>query len=156
MLYISCWPLLTGFLFSLIFVTVALLVTLPYHLRLFAPKTKKISLKCDEINEVSNHGTLQSTTTSASGLLTRFLLYFLCVTVALAMALPYHLWLDSSVRVNHLEVSACCPLTLFLWSLFFLFLQLLSQWLCLIIYGWTLLAPYLLRDYRDFGIEFDF
>lgn len=26
---------------------------------------------------------------------------------------------------------------------------------CLAIYGWTLLAPYLLRDYRDFGVEFD-
>jgi hypothetical protein len=30
-----------------------------------------------------------------------------------------------------------------------------SQWVCLAMYGWTLLAPYLLRDYRDFGIEFD-
>jgi len=30
-----------------------------------------------------------------------------------------------------------------------------SQWLCFILYGWTLLAPYLLRNYRDFGIEFD-
>ena len=31
-----------------------------------------------------------------------------------------------------------------------------SQWLCLLMYAWTLLAPYLLRHHRDFGIEFDF
>lgn len=30
-----------------------------------------------------------------------------------------------------------------------------SGFICLIMYGWTLLAPYLLRNYRDFGIEFD-
>jgi len=30
-----------------------------------------------------------------------------------------------------------------------------SQWVCLLMYAWTLLAPYLLRDVRDFGIEFD-
>lgn len=34
--------------------------------------------------------------------------------------------------------------------------QVLSQWVCLVLYAWTLLAPYLLREYRDFGIEFDF
>ena len=33
--------------------------------------------------------------------------------------------------------------------------KIVSQWVCLLIYAWTLLAPYLLRDYRDFGIEFD-
>jgi len=31
-----------------------------------------------------------------------------------------------------------------------------SLWVCLLLYGWTLLAPYCLREYRDFGIEFDF
>jgi len=31
-----------------------------------------------------------------------------------------------------------------------------SQWVCFLLYGWTLLAPYLLREHRDFGIEFDF
>ena len=31
-----------------------------------------------------------------------------------------------------------------------------AQWVCLLMYAWTLLAPYLLRDVRDFGIEFDF
>merc|ERR1719152_275515 len=31
-----------------------------------------------------------------------------------------------------------------------------SQWACLLMYAWTLLAPYLLRNHRDFGIEFDF
>jgi len=31
-----------------------------------------------------------------------------------------------------------------------------AQWVTLLMYGWTLLAPYLLRDVRDFGIEFDF
>jgi hypothetical protein len=30
-----------------------------------------------------------------------------------------------------------------------------SQWACLLMYAWTLLAPYLLRESRDFGIEFD-
>jgi len=34
--------------------------------------------------------------------------------------------------------------------------KLVSQWLCLLMYAWTLLAPYLLRDVRDFGVEFDF
>ena len=33
--------------------------------------------------------------------------------------------------------------------------KVVSQWVCLLMYGWTLLAPYLLRDVRDFGIEFD-
>lgn len=31
-----------------------------------------------------------------------------------------------------------------------------SQWVCLFVYAWTLLAPYLLRNVRDFGVEFDF
>jgi len=30
-----------------------------------------------------------------------------------------------------------------------------SQWICLLMYAWTLLAPYLCRDCRDFGVEFD-
>jgi len=34
--------------------------------------------------------------------------------------------------------------------------KLSSQWICLLMYAWTLLAPYLLRDTRDFGVEFDF
>jgi len=34
--------------------------------------------------------------------------------------------------------------------------KIVSQWVCMLIYGWTLLAPFLMRDYRDFGIEFDF
>ena len=29
-----------------------------------------------------------------------------------------------------------------------------SQWLCFLIYAWTLLAPYLMRNHRDFGIDF--
>lgn len=33
--------------------------------------------------------------------------------------------------------------------------KVVSQWVCLLMYAWTLLAPYLLRDVRDFGIEFD-
>lgn len=32
----------------------------------------------------------------------------------------------------------------------------IAQWSCILMYGWTLLAPYLLRDVRDFGIDFDF
>jgi len=31
-----------------------------------------------------------------------------------------------------------------------------AQWACIAMYAWTLLAPYLLREYRDFGVEFDF
>ena len=34
--------------------------------------------------------------------------------------------------------------------------KVVSQWVCLLMYAWTLLAPYLLREHRDFGIEFDF
>jgi len=34
--------------------------------------------------------------------------------------------------------------------------KLASQWVALVLYGWTLLAPYCLRETRDFGIEFDF
>ena len=30
-----------------------------------------------------------------------------------------------------------------------------AQWVCLLMYGWTLLAPWLLKDIRDFGVEFD-
>ena len=32
--------------------------------------------------------------------------------------------------------------------------KIVSQWLCFLIYGWTLLAPYLMRNHRDFGIDF--
>ena len=32
--------------------------------------------------------------------------------------------------------------------------KIVSQWLCLLIYAWTLLAPYLMRNHRDFGIDF--
>ena len=32
--------------------------------------------------------------------------------------------------------------------------KLASQLLCILLYGWTLFAPYLLRNYRDYGIEF--
>jgi len=31
-----------------------------------------------------------------------------------------------------------------------------SLWICLLMYGWTLLAPYCLREVRDFGVEFEF
>jgi len=41
-------------------------------------------------------------------------------------------------------------------SLTSFWVKLSSQWICLLMYGWTLLAPYLLRNVRDFGIEFDF
>jgi len=34
--------------------------------------------------------------------------------------------------------------------------KLSSQWICMLMYGWTLLAPYCLRDVRDFGVEFEF
>lgn len=34
--------------------------------------------------------------------------------------------------------------------------KMVAQWVCFLLYGWTLLAPYLLREHRDFGIEFDF
>ena len=32
--------------------------------------------------------------------------------------------------------------------------KLLSQWLCMFLYTWSLAAPYLLQNYRDFGIDF--
>eukprot|EP00326_Haptolina_ericina_P006902 CAMPEP_0181202122 /NCGR_PEP_ID=MMETSP1096-20121128/18669_1 /TAXON_ID=156174 ORGANISM="Chrysochromulina ericina, Strain CCMP281" /NCGR_SAMPLE_ID=MMETSP1096 /ASSEMBLY_ACC=CAM_ASM_000453 /LENGTH=474 /DNA_ID=CAMNT_0023292605 /DNA_START=81 /DNA_END=1505 /DNA_ORIENTATION=+ len=34
--------------------------------------------------------------------------------------------------------------------------KIVSQWICLLMYGWTLLAPYCLREVRDFGVEFEF
>jgi len=40
-------------------------------------------------------------------------------------------------------------------SLASFWVKVVAQWICLLLYGWTLLAPYCLRDYRDFGIEFD-
>jgi hypothetical protein len=40
-------------------------------------------------------------------------------------------------------------------SLISFWVKIVSQWICLLIYGWTLLAPYLCREYRDFGVEFD-
>lgn len=30
-----------------------------------------------------------------------------------------------------------------------------SAWMCILMYSWTLLAPYMLKDIRDFGIQFD-
>ena len=30
-----------------------------------------------------------------------------------------------------------------------------SQWLCFFLYTWTLCGPYILRNYRDFGVEFN-
>lgn len=40
-------------------------------------------------------------------------------------------------------------------SLAVFWIKISAQWVCLLMYGWTLLAPYLLRDCRDFGVEFD-
>jgi len=34
--------------------------------------------------------------------------------------------------------------------------KIVSQWICMLMYGWTLLAPYCLKDVRDFGVEFEF
>lgn len=34
--------------------------------------------------------------------------------------------------------------------------KVVALWVCLGLYAWTLLAPYLLRNHRSFGIEFDF
>jgi len=33
--------------------------------------------------------------------------------------------------------------------------KVVSQWVCLLMYAWTLLAPYIFRNTRDFGVEFD-
>ena len=41
-------------------------------------------------------------------------------------------------------------------SILSFWVKILSQWVCLAMYAWTLLAPYLLRNVRDFGVEFDF
>jgi len=41
-------------------------------------------------------------------------------------------------------------------SLSSFWVKIVSQWICLLMYAWTLLAPYLLRNVRDFGIDFDF
>ena len=34
-------------------------------------------------------------------------------------------------------------------------IKIVAQWVCLLMYAWTLLAPYLMREHRDFGVEFD-
>ena len=39
-------------------------------------------------------------------------------------------------------------------SLLSFWVKISSQWICLAMYAWTLLAPYLLRNHRDFGIDF--
>jgi len=41
-------------------------------------------------------------------------------------------------------------------SLSTFWVKVVSQWVALLVYGWTLLAPYMLRETRDFGVEFDF
>jgi len=43
----------------------------------------------------------------------------------------------------------------FITSLGSFWVKIASQWICLLMYAWTLLAPYLCREYRDFGVEFD-
>jgi len=37
---------------------------------------------------------------------------------------------------------------------FSFWVKIISQWVCFLVYAWTLLAPYLLRNHRDFGIDF--
>ena len=71
------------------------------------------------------------------------------VVVAMYMSMLLTGWsvqpVDASHQMPHPDVS-----------LESFWIKTVAQWLCLLLYGWTLLAPYLLRNVRDFGVEFDF
>jgi len=76
--------------------------------------------------------------------------HLMMVVVSLYFAMLLSDW--SIQPVQSLGHSVCS----FSVSLESFWVKVAAQWVCLLVYGWTLLAPYLLRDVRDFGIEFDF
>jgi len=80
--------------------------------------------------------------------------HFMMVACSLYMAMLLSDWSSEPAFINgapatHEHAGAYAT------SLGSFWVKVISQWVCLLMYAWTLLAPYLLRDYRDFGIEFD-
>ena len=75
--------------------------------------------------------------------------HLMMVVVSMFMSMLLTGWsvqpVDASHQLEHPDVS-----------LESFWIKTVAQWLCLLLYGWTLLAPYLLRHVRDFGVEFDF
>ena len=57
---------------------------------------------------------------------------------------------------NGVPVSGSTPIGKYSVGLESFWVKVISLLVCFGLYGCTLLAPYLLREYRDFGIEFDF
>jgi len=79
--------------------------------------------------------------------------HLMMVIVALYMAMLLSDWSVEPVE-KHAAGGSSVPA--FNKSAESFWVKIASQWVCLLMYAWTLLAPYLLRDVRDFGIEFDF
>ena len=82
--------------------------------------------------------------------------HLMMVACSLYMAMLLSDWSTEPARGPHdfpagLEMSGSYSV-----SLPSFWVKLTSQWVCLLMYSWTLLAPYVLREHRDFGIEFDF
>jgi len=83
--------------------------------------------------------------------------YFHCMMIAcsLYMAMLLTDWTAQPATHNGIPVTMD---TVGSWSVGLpsFWVKLASQWVALVLYGWTLLAPFCLRESRDFGIEFDF
>lgn len=83
--------------------------------------------------------------------------YFHCMMVACSMYMAMLLtdWTAQPATENGVPVTGVAAAH---WSVGLpsFWVKLVSQWVALGLYAWTLLAPYCLRESRDFGIEFDF
>ena len=84
--------------------------------------------------------------------------YFHAMMCACALYLSMLLtdWSRAPAEENGVPVSGSTPIGKYSVGLESFWVKVVSMFVCLCLYAWTLLAPYLLRESRDFGVEFDF
>merc|ERR1719326_2721889 len=84
--------------------------------------------------------------------------HLMMVIISMYLAMFLSDWSVQPVEHPHGLPTPSQPgaITEFNRSLESFWIKLLAQWVCMLMYLWTLTAPYLLRNVRDFGIEFDF
>ena len=80
--------------------------------------------------------------------------HLMMVACSFYMAMLVTDWSSEPARIN--GAPALDTAGTYSVSLASFWVKALSLIVCLLMYAWTLLAPYLLREHRDFGIEFDF
>lgn len=83
--------------------------------------------------------------------------HLMMVACSMYLAMLVTDWSAQPATVNGVPVTpADVSHNAYSTSLGTFWVKVVSQWFALAIYAWTLLAPYMLREHRDFGVEFDF